>query len=377
MKSLTQIVLVCLFLLQGTSLFNGLVLGILIYLISIEVFIYKGKLQLPSYFIIALCIYSVFLVIGIVNFHEKPLIDIKFQIFSFLLLFWLINNRYSVNLLKLLFLINGIIFIIYLLLFFDLIPNVWNHTTFGHKGRVYGPAIISINLLLFYYLVFSHSVDKKIILATILGFIYTAMTTNFMNLVVLIVLSILVFVHFKVLLKPVYMFSLLLIMTGVVWFLNSSFVPELVIEKLEYVYNPLEYPSLKTRVEDLAKALENENFGIFKQIFGEGFGTHSEIYRYNSRAVSWSRVFRFQEIDNGFYYLYHRGGWILLTTFILSHLYLLLRINQIKAKIGFFAIVFLTNVLSIHYFNYYFYLLIPFFIIYKLKISEKYNKEAL
>jgi hypothetical protein len=377
LKNLTQILLVCLFLLQGTNLFNGLVLGTLLCIISIEVIINKGKLKLPLYFIIALCVYSVFLVIGIVNFHEKPFIDIKFQIFSFLLLFWLINNRYSVNLLKLLFLINGIIFIIYLLLFFDLIPNIWSYTTFGFKGRVYGPAIISINLLLFYYLVFSHSVDKKIILATILGFIYTAMTTNFMNLAVLIILSTLVFVHFKSLLKPVYMFSLLLIMTGVVWFLNSSFVPELVIEKLKYVYNPLEYPSLKTRVEDLAKALKNENFGIFKQIFGEGFGTHSEIYRHNLRAVSWSRVFRFQEIDNGFYYLYHRGGWVLLTTFILSHLYLLSRINQIKAKIGFFAIVFLTNVLSIHYFNYYFYLFIPFFIINKLKISEKYNKEVL
>ena len=374
MKNLTQILLVCLFFLQGTNTFNGLVLVILLCLILIEVFVNKGKLCLPSYFIIAFGVYSFFLIIGIFNFHENPLIDVKFQVFSFLLFFWLINNKYKLNLLKLLFLINWITFIIYILLLFDLIPNVWHDITFGYKGRIYGPAIISIILILFYYLVFNQPFDKKLILATILGFVYTAMTTNFMNLAVLIALTLLVFIDFKTFLKPVYLLSLLILIIGLGWFLSSSIVPELVLEKFKYVFNPLEYSSLKTRSEDLKKALANENFGVFKQVFGEGFGTHSEIYRYNSRAVSWSRIFRFQEIDNGFYYLYHRGGWALLTVFILSHIYLALRINQSKAKAGFIAIVFLTNALSIHYFNYYFYLLIPFFVLYKLKISEKYNK---
>ena len=186
-----------------------------------------------------------------------------------------------------------------------------------------------------------------------------------MNLAVFFILIFLLAVNFKKLLKPVYIISFLGVILIGVLYLNSPFVPELVSAKMQYVYQPWNYSSLRIRLDDLIQILDKENFGIFKQIFGEGFGTSSEIYRFNEKAVSLSDTFSFQEIDNGFYYLYHRGGWTLLSIFILAHFYLALKIRENKARLGFIALVFITCILSIHYFNYWFYMLIPYFIIYK------------
>lgn len=373
MTKLLQIVLILLFLLQGTNEFNIFVLGLFI-LLPVLFLVNKTIVKLPQYYILAVLVYFFYLLVGIFHFHENPFIDIKFQIFSFLFFFWLINNGLRLDFLDLLFTINTITFLTYMLLLVNIIPNIWNESTIGHGGRLYGPAITPIIFILFYYLLFKMTFDKKLVIATIMGVIYIALTTNFMNLAVLVAFLILLAVNFKKLFKPIYIVVFILIFLGGLWYLNSSFVPELVSAKMKYIYRPWEYPSLQTRVEDLSKALHNENFNPFKQVFGEGFGTSTSIYRENKIAPSLSRTFNFQEIDNGFYYLYHRGGWSLLIIFIISHIFLIFKIKGVKSKLGFVALVFITNILSIHYFNYYFYLLIPFFIIYRDSISERLNR---
>src|SRR5690606_17065837 len=107
-------------------------------------------------------------------------------------------------------------------------------------------------------------------------------------------------------------------------------------------------------------------------IVGKGFGASTEIFRENKIARSFRGIYRFQEIDNGFYYIFHRGGISLLLIFLLSHLYLLFKIPNMKAKLGFILFFFLTYFLSIHYFYYSFYLLIPFLI---LTQDEKYSQK--
>ena len=81
----------------------------------------------------------------------------------------------------------------------------------------------------------------------------------------------------------------------------------------------------------------------------------------------------FQEIDNGFYYLYHRGGYLLLFLFISIHIYLISIIDSLKVKIGFISIVLITCLLSIHYFNNMFYLIIIFMILSKRE-KKTYNE---
>jgi hypothetical protein len=358
-------------LLQGTNEYNVAILTLFVTLL-ISCFIKGGtKLVLPSYFVLAIIFYSFYLLIGIFNFHENPFIDIKFQIFSFLFFFWFINKGLRLDILDLLFTINTITFLLYMLLLLNIIPNIWNESTIGHGGRIYGPVITPILFILFYYLLFKKHFDKKLVIASVMGVIYVALTTNFMNLAVVVILLLLLAINFKKLFKPLYITGFFLITLISLWYLNSPYVPELVSTKMEYIYKPWEYGSLKTRIEDFNKAIKSENFNVFKQVFGEGFGASTSIYRENKIAPSLSRTFNFQEIDNGFYYLYHRGGWSLLSIFFISQTYLIFKIKGIKAKLGFIAIVFITNILSIHYFNYYFYLLIPFFIIYRNRISEK------
>lgn len=333
-----------------------------IVLIGCVFFIKKNKVKLPLYYVIALIVYAFYLLIGVLNGHNNPFIDIKFQIFGFIFFFSIINIK--LNFLKLLFFINSLVFIIYVLLLLDLIPNLWKYTTVGFKGRVYGPPIMAINLLLFYYILKEKAIDVKLGIALILGVFYIALTTNFMNLAVFGGLVFLLVVKFKKLMKPVYLISIFALILLVVGYLYSPFVPELVSEKMKYVYKPWEYPSLKTRLDDFNQIVSKENFGLFKQLFGEGFGTSSEIYRHNPIAVSLSRSFNFQEIDNGFYYIYHRGGWTLFSIFILSHIYLMFRLDNVKVRLAFIWLIFVTCILSIHYFNYSFYLLIPYFILY-------------
>jgi len=146
-------------------------------------------------------------------------------------------------------------------------------------------------------------------------------------------------------------------------FFSSSFAPELIKEKIPYVLKPLEYESLKIRVDDWQKAVRSEKFGLKEKIIGEGFGASTRIFRENELAQSWSRFYTFQEIDNGYYYIYHRGGYLLLALFIAVHLYLLTRIKLLKAKIGFITVIGFTCLLSIHYFNNIYYLIIPFLVL--------------
>src|SRR5690606_6668199 len=126
------------------------------------------------------------------------------------------------------------------------------------------------------------------------------LTTNFMNLAVFVVLIFLMAINFKKLFKPIYILGFVLLLLGGLWYLNSPLVPDLVSEKMKYIYRPWDYGSLKTRVDDFNKAINSENFNILKKIFGEGFGASTSIYRENKIAPSLSRTFNFQEIDNGF-----------------------------------------------------------------------------
>src|SRR5690606_16797348 len=129
---------------------------------------------------------------------------------------------------------------------------------------------------------------------------------------IMVVLTAILVTNFRKLLQPVYIISIsaFLILSAAI--LYSPYMPELVKVKLDYVSKPHKYPSFQIRIQDLKQALSNENFNTIEKLFGEGFGTRSVIHR----DIPWRQdvtiAFQFQEIDNGFYYLYHRGGWTLL-----------------------------------------------------------------
>ncbi|MBA80266.1 hypothetical protein [Leeuwenhoekiella sp.] len=363
MKILYQILLVALFLMISATKFNNLFLLILVFLVSSAwIVIKKGKLRLPVYFYGVFIIYFIFLIVGFFYDHKNPTIDIKFQIYGFLFYIFLLNIG-KFDFLKFLFILNFAVFIVYMLLYLGILPNWWDYTVIGYRGRVYGPAIIPIVLICFYYLLKRKPLDISLGLSFLIAMPYLVLTTNLMNMVITAVLLFLIMANFKKLFQPSYIIISALIVISSIGYINSDLAPQLIKEKLPYVLKPWDYASLKIRIEDFGKAVRSEDFNTAQKIFGKGFGASTSIYRENEEAQSFSRYFTFQEIDNGFYYLYHRGGFLLLFIFLLLHLVLLLKLPTIRAQAGFVFLVVFTNLLSIHYFNNVFYLLIPFLIL--------------
>jgi len=363
LKSLYYFLLTALFLLIGNAISSSVSFLCLLLLVGANLLmVKKGKIKIPLYFYIALIIYLFFLAIGIFYGHHDPQIDIKFQLFGFLFYLFLLNKK-DFNILPFLFLINYIVLGVYILLFIDKFPNLWHTTIIGYQGRVYGPSIIPIILISFYYLIKNKNFDLKLAIAFIVAIPSLLLTTNLMNIVITAILLALLTIDFKKLMQPKFIFIILGIGLSSFLFFNSDYAPDLIKEKIPYLLDPFEYPSLKIRVNDLKAALQHENFSITEKIVGNGFGASTTIFRENLKAQSWSDFMTFQEIDNGFYYLYHRGGYLLLLLFLLFHGYLIIKIKGTKVKLGFTFIVIFTCLLSIHYFNNMFYLILPYLIL--------------
>lgn len=137
MKIVYQILLIFLYLFISTVQYSGLSLVILVLLVgSVWIIENKGKLRIPSYLYLAFFIYLFFLMIGLLYNHKSPTIDIKFQIYGFLFYLFLLNVK-KFNFLRFLFILNFAVFVVYFLLYLKLLPNLWDYTVFGYRGRVY------------------------------------------------------------------------------------------------------------------------------------------------------------------------------------------------------------------------------------------------
>ncbi|WGF93437.1 hypothetical protein [Aequorivita marisscotiae] len=363
MKVFNQIVLIVLFLAIGTKTLSALVaICLVILLASVWIDTKKGKLEVPHYIILVFGLYVFFLVLGIINGHPNLVRDVKFQFFGFVFYLFLVNFK-NFNLLRFLFILNAIVSAVYIFIYLGLVPSLWNESIAGMEGRLYGPSIIPIVLIGFYYLYNRMSFDMPLGISWLLALVYLFMTSNLMNLVTAGILLGLIVVNVYKIFKPAFLVGFAIILVGSIAFFNSDFAPEAIKTKLPYILKPWEYASLKTRITDFGMALRAEDFTWSEKLIGEGFGASTTIYRENEIAVSLSGKITFQEIDNGFYYLYHRGGFLLLFLFLLANIYLIYKIPSLKAKLGFIFIVVFTNLLSIHYFNNVFYLIIPFLIL--------------
>ncbi len=363
MKVLNYTLLIALFLLIGNSISSSVSFLCLLLLVGTNlILVKKGKIKVPLYFYLTLAVYLIFLTIGLFYGHRNPQIDIKFQLFGFLFYLFLLNKK-EFNVLPILLIINYIVLGVYILLYIGKFPNLWHTTIIGFQGRVYGPSIIPIILISFYYLIKNKSFDLKLVTAYIVAIPSLLMTTNLMNIVITVILLMLLVVDFKKLMQPKFIFIIVGIGLSSFLFFNSNYAPDLIKQKIPYLLDPFEYPSLKIRANDLKTALSQENFSITEKIVGKGFGASTTIFRENEEVQAFSDFITFQEIDNGFYYLYHRGGFSLLILFILFHSYLLMVIKSFKVKVGFIFIITFTCLLSIHYFNNMFYLILPFLIL--------------
>ena len=82
--------------------------------------------------------------------------------------------------------------------------------------------------------------------------------------------------------------------------------------------------SFQTRIDDLRFLLTNFSFYDYKTWFGEGIGVRSEVVRYSPFTVGIVESRSFLEIDNGFYYVFHRFGLFGLSAIFFVFLYTIL-----------------------------------------------------
>ncbi len=360
---LESVIIAILFLLQGTSeLRYVILLAFIVLIVSKRMF----AITFPLYFGTALLVYLPYLILGIYNKHPNFQIDIKFQLYFVLFYFYLIQRDKN-DLLETLIGINYVVLAIFLLLKLQLFPNFWSEQTFGYEGRIYGPSINVGNFILFYYILHGKSIDKKLLISFLVSICYILLSSNFMNLLILFGLLGLLSLDKRTLLKGGALMVVLLIIL-----LNfPSLFPALVAKKLSFVGNPMEYGSVAIRITDLLQAINNTKYDIVKIFVGEGFGATTTIFRVNEIAPSLSRYITFLEIDNGFYYLFHRGGVSLLLLFLLGHFFLLRLIPSIKGRLAFLLVIVMTNLFSIHYYTLWFNVLYTFMIIQKYGNQQK------
>lgn len=352
-----SILFILLFLLQGSS---GYVL-LIISTLFVMLFVVKFKDFLPLYFLLLVVGYLPYLFLGMLNSSISNIhIDVKYQVFAFLFLVVLLGIKKS-EIISNLFKINVLVFVIFGLLYFDLIPNFWHESTIGAAGRMYGPSINVMLFVLFYYIIENRKLNGNMIFALLISFVYILMTSNFMNLTLLIGLTLLLMIDYT----SRFQIFVFLFLGGIVVYILGDFLPDIVFQKASYLTNPWEYGSVLTRISDLSQAISNSRFTWATFIFGEGFGVTTTVFRINELNPSLSQYYTYLEIDNGFYYLFHRGGMSLLLMFFLVHIYLAKLLPNSKSRLAFLLIVVVTNLLSIHYFTHWFNLLYAFLIIEK------------
>lgn len=323
----------------------------------------KVKNNLSLYLFLVVIVYLFYLIIGISNNHSSLIADIKIQVTSFLFYLILLSTQgKNINWEEILFGFNYVIFFIYLFLFLGIMPNLWSNLTFGFEKRMYGPSLNGIVLLLFYYLLNEKKIDRKIVVAFILGLIYTASSQSVMNISITIILFILLAVRKEYFFRGVLLLGIFVVM-------SLFLMPEYALHKMSFIFRPWEYRSFQTRISDLAQVFSTTDFTWFNVIFGEGFGASTRVFRYIVEKPELSLFETFLEVDNGFYYIYHRGGLSLLVLFLAGHYILLKMIPSFKGRVAFMTIFFIINILTIHYCTHFIFLLIPFWII------ENYGKE--
>lgn len=105
----------------------------------------------------------------------------------------------------------------------------------------------------------------------------------------------------------------------------------------DYLY--IKMLSFGTRLDDLRYLTQHFSMSEYNSWFGNGIGVRSEVVRYSpfSRGIVESRTFL--EIDNGFYYIFHRFGLIGLFFSIVGLLYLFFKSPRHVKIIPLFLII--------------------------------------
>lgn len=330
-----------------------LLAGLLFLLYSILI---NNTIRFPKWLIPVVLFYIPFLVLGIAindDFH----IDFKFHLFTlFAVIIWqTVFKKLSIEILcKIFVAINGVIFLYYILLGTSIIPIRYNIyeplvKAGGYGYRLSGPDLTTFTITPLLYLWGRKRFDKMLVYSSICGIICIILNGSFQHLAIFFIVSVLVLVKAKYIVSVpliLYLFFQLVLSA------SEPFVDKRYLDKLHYVSRPWEYPTFIYRLKALDIMIDQNTQSLEQIVFGSGVGVKATFFEKNELSPSLSRWRTFQEIDNGFFYVYHRFGLLGLFYFLALNFYpLIIKKTDIKFKLAVTVILLITNLLSIHYFT--------------------------
>jgi len=336
--------------LEGIGAYLGLIILVIMFSFLFLSF-FNYRLQNWIYL---LAIYSItYIIFGINNNAWLP--DVRITLTNILLLLLLVRYFSKIpcsRIIKTIFHLNIFAFLIFILTYFKIIPNLFfdNIISAYHDYKTSANPIFLFYILPFVYALLQIRIDKIIFANLIMGGIVGLLSGSLQNLTLILVIhAILIFDLRHISIKS----FLLLIGVAITFYLSLRYVDSRFVSKMSNIITPLESNTIRTRILDLLYIWPKATESIEKIIFGSGIGIRSTTYRVHVLSPSLSDYRTFLEIDNGFFYIFHRYGLIGFSLFLIVHKNLLNKIKGFNAKVIFIIVILIVNALTIHYWTQY------------------------
>jgi len=328
-------------------------LGLFLIIVFIYLFKHKFKLKLFRTFLFIIPVYIIFLIKGIGNPAFLQDFRINFIWLFSLLIFYQFakRNENSATLINIVFIVNVYIVIIYSLFYFKIIPNFYETEKLAayQDYRIIGPALCPTFILPFLYAVYNRKRDKVYYINFFIGLVAVLLNGSLQYLSTFIIIYFISYIQLNNLNKILKVFGGIVILSFILFPIAKNSLSEKKLSKINELTKPLESKTVQTRINDFKyiypKAADNMNHILL----GHGVGVNSVIFRENKDYPSLSKYRTFLEIDNGFFYIFHRFGVVGLFIVILLHVNVLFKKINIKTKLIFIIFFLISNLLSYHY----------------------------
>jgi len=323
---------------------------IVFYLLNLQL-----RIKVFTGYFLLLGIYLIYLFYGIGNaafFHDLRLHAVFLILLIIFYNFFRTKQKEIVyDIIKALFFINIYISISYIFIKFNFVHNFYETETLAayQNYRTIGPALFSVYLMPFMYLLYNIEYDRVFYFNIVVGSIAIFINGSLQNLLLfgfVYIIALFSFSKFVAFIRKSWL--IIVFFTIGVVFLSSS-IDSRYVDKIKELSNPFESGTIKTRISDLSYVFPEATSSIRKIILGSGVGVNSIVLRENKKYKSLTRYKTFLEIDNGFFYIFHRFGLIGLVLVLLIHFYLYLNISNRNAGLFFILYFIITNLLSYHY----------------------------
>lgn len=254
------------------------------------------------------------------------------------------------------------ILFIYFLLFLKVFPEFYKPDELPEylSYRVFGPSLLVFSCYLVVAYVLNLPSGRSLFVFT--AGMFCAVISGSNQNVLIVLISFLPLAIKKIKFYQVCVgFALLLA-------LSFTFQSQLMVNftKISQIADISNSSTVLTRFADLNHAISSRDITQTQLLLGEGIGVTTEVFRDNDYGMD-RRVFL--EIDNGFYYVFHRFGILGLLIVIVLFSFLIYKLKDFWLVLCLSLIFLTSNLLSIHFFVTFNYLFLFWLVYAAIKVN--------